>query len=121
LQRSNKQYCLEEINNRLASLFELAHGTYNTDAFADSLDPAFDNPLALQIQSIAQKEFNHDMKITATHAVLELGAIIAHYPNMIPASIGPNIKFPHTPNEMVEIHSILYTYSLLKKVLQEII
>jgi dipeptidase D len=99
----------------------LVNGTYQIDSFADSLDPALDNPLALQIQSIANKEFNHEMKITATHAVLELGAIIVHYPNMIPASIGPNIKFPHTPNEMVEINSIIYIYNLLKKVLQEII
>jgi dipeptidase D len=120
LQRSNKPYCLAKLNNKLISLFELAGSTYEISSYTDSLDPAFDNPFALQIQSIAKKYFKHKANITATHTVLELGTIVTHYPNMIAVSIGANIRSPHTPNEKVEISSVLYTYNLLKKVLQEI-
>ncbi len=53
----------------------------------------------------------------AIHAGLECAIISKKYPNLKLASIGPNIKFPHSTSEKVEIDSVDKTYRVIKKLL----
>ncbi len=52
----------------------------------------------------------------AIHAGLECGIISSIYPNMQIASIGPNIRSPHSTSERVEIESVEKTYRVLSKI-----
>jgi dipeptidase D len=60
------------------------------------------------------------MILQPIHAVLEIGDISKRYPEVTFISIGPNIKFPHTIRETVEISSMFFIYNLLVEVLKSI-
>jgi len=52
----------------------------------------------------------------AIHAGLECGVISKKYPNIQIASIGPNIKYPHSTREKVEIQSVFRIFEVVKRV-----
>jgi dipeptidase D len=104
----------------LAALFTLVGGSSKTANFCNGLIGNLNNRLALFIQRIAQEKFNHPTKLSQVHAVLEIGEIAKHYPNITAVSVGANIENPHTTKERVEIKSILYTYELIKEIVQTI-
>ena len=53
-------------------------------------------------------------ELMAMHAGLECGVIGEKYPGMDKISIGPQIEFPHSPDERVHIESVKEFYDLLK-------
>lgn len=55
----------------------------------------------------------------AIHAGLECGIIKEHFPQMQMASIGPNILYPHSTREKVEIASVLTVYESVQKIVDE--
>lgn len=54
------------------------------------------------------------------HAGLECGIIGANYPGLDMISFGPTIKYPHSPNEKVEISTVETFWKLLVAVLESI-
>ena len=56
----------------------------------------------------------------AIHAGLECGVISKKYPNIKIASIGPNIRYPHSTREKIEIESIIKTFKVLETVINKI-
>ncbi len=56
----------------------------------------------------------------AIHAGLECGVISQKYPNILIASIGPTIRYPHSQREEVNIDSIAKTFEVLKKVVSRV-
>jgi di/tripeptidase len=66
------------------------------------------------------EKFHRKMDAIQLHAALEIAGILKNNPGVISASIGPNILYPHTINECVEIKSIMYIYNLLQEVLKSL-
>ncbi|MDD3466117.1 MAG: M20/M25/M40 family metallo-hydrolase [Campylobacterales bacterium] len=71
------------------------------------------------VKSVYKKHFiNASFK--AIHAGLECAALKKHFPTASFASVGPNIEYPHSTKERVEIDSVNKTYNavfdLVKKV-----
>jgi dipeptidase D len=120
LQRSNTEYDLDKLNNKLISLFTILNGSYKIINIAKGLKADLNNRLALQIQKLISTKFNRNVSLLNTHSVLEIGDIVRHYPTITAVSIGPNIEYPHTPRERVEIKSILYIYDLMKEIVKTI-
>jgi dipeptidase D len=58
------------------------------------------------------------MTVTALHAGLECGLIAEKYPHVQFASIGPDIRDAHTPEEWVSIPSVGRVWALLVETLQ---
>lgn len=56
----------------------------------------------------------------AIHAGLECAVISSIYPHMQIASIGPNIRSPHSTHEKTEIASVQKIYEVVKKILHEV-
>ena len=67
-----------------------------------------------------QKVYGKPMKIMATHGGLECAIMGAKYPNWEMVSVGPTIKYPHSPDEKVNIASVARTWEYLKAVLANI-
>ena len=67
-----------------------------------------------------QKVYGKPMKIMATHGGLECAIMGAKYPAWEMVSIGPTIKYPHSPDERVNIASVARTWEYLKAVLANI-
>jgi dipeptidase D len=64
--------------------------------------------------------FSEKPKTMVIHAGLECGLFSNQYPNWDMISFGPTIKFPHSPDEKVEIASVDKYWTLLKATLKAI-
>ena len=71
-----------------------------------------------QIVSKALKEIFKSSKELVIHAGLECGVLKNRFKNIKFASIGPNIKYPHSAKEECEIDSIYKTYEVVKKIIK---
>jgi dipeptidase D len=66
------------------------------------------------------KLFSETPKTMVIHAGLECGLFSDQYPEWDMISFGPTIKFPHSPDEKVEIASVDKYWELLKATLESI-
>ncbi len=67
-----------------------------------------------------QKVYGEPMKVMATHGGLECAIMGAKYPNWEMVSIGPTVRYPHSPDEKVNIASVARTWEYLKAILANI-
>jgi len=75
----------------------------------------------LQVAQQAHRElFGVVPAIKAIHAGLECGIIGEKYPGMDMVSLGPQIEFPHSPDERVKISSVGNFYKLLVGALERL-
>jgi dipeptidase D len=58
------------------------------------------------------------VQVEAIHAGLETGIIGDKFPNMQMVSIGPTIKFPHSPDERLKIADVAVIFELLKAIIK---
>ena len=82
--------------------------------------PKLDTPMNKVMMEQFEKVYGHPMKIMATHGGLECAIMGAKYPNWEMVSIGPTIKYPHSPDERVNIASVARTWEYLKEVLKNV-
>ena len=68
----------------------------------------------------AMTEVFGSSKYEAIHAGLECGVILERYPNIKFASIGPNIAFPHSTREKVELASVEKTFKVIERLITKL-
>ncbi|MBR1575232.1 MAG: aminoacyl-histidine dipeptidase [Bacteroidales bacterium] len=121
LMRSAVDSAKEDLAIRVGCIFELAG--------ADSIEfkggysgwtPKLDTPMNKVMMAQFKKVYGHDMKIMATHGGLECAIMGAKYPHWEMVSVGPTIKYPHSPDERVNIPSVERTWNYLKAVLEAV-
>lgn len=121
LMRSAVDTAKEYLAIRVGCVFELAG--------ADKIEfkggysgwtPKLDTPMNKVMMEQFKKVYGHDMKIMATHGGLECAIMGAKYPHWEMVSIGPTIKYPHSPDERVNIPSVERTWEYLKAVLEAV-
>jgi len=79
------------------------------------------NSLLLRIaREVHLRVLGVEAEIKAIHAGLECGLIKEKYPTMDMISIGPQIEYPHSPDEQVEINSVDSFYRLLIALLERL-
>ena len=82
--------------------------------------PKLDTPINKVCMEQFQKVYGKPMKVMATHGGLECAIMGAKYPAWEMVSIGPTIKYPHSPDERVNIPSVARTWEYLKAILANI-
>lgn len=80
--------------------------------------PDLSSPLLETTREVCRRQTGEDPEIKAIHAGLECGLIGEKYPGMDMISFGPQIEFPHSPDERVEIGSVGRFYELLRSLLE---
>ena len=60
-----------------------------------------------------QTQYGVEPRVIIIHACLECGIICRNYPGMDMISFGPTIKYPHSPDERVNIASVEKFYDFL--------
>ncbi len=79
------------------------------------------NSRVLKIAEQVHKEvLGKEPEVKAIHAGLECGIIGEKYPGMDMVSLGPQIEFPHSPDERCRIGSVADFYKLLLGVLERL-
>ena len=82
--------------------------------------PKLDTPMNKVMMEQYEKVYGEPMKVMATHGGLECALLGAKYPNWEMVSVGPTIKYPHSPDERVNIASVGRTWEYLKAVLKNV-
>ena len=120
LARSNSEEGKEELVRSIRSTFELFGAEVQFQGSYPGWKPDMSSPI-LQVARDKYKElFKEDAKVMAIHAGLECGIIGKAYPGLDMVSFGPTIKYPHSPDEKVNIKSVEKFWTMLLEMLKEI-
>jgi len=76
---------------------------------------------ALQImKKVFEMQRGYTPELEVMHAGLECGIILSNVPGLDTVSFGPTIRFPHSPDEKVEIASVQKFWDYLTGILKEL-
>ncbi len=121
LMRSAVDSAKAALAQRVRCIFELAGADeVVTKGGYSGWTPKLDTEINKVCMEQFQKVYGKPMKIMATHGGLECAIMGAKYPNWEMVSIGPTVKYPHSPDERVNIASVARTWEYLKAVLANI-
>ena len=121
LMRSSVNSAKAALATRVRCIFELAGA--DDIQFAGGYSgwtPKLDTPMNKIMMEQYKKVTGEDMEIMATHGGLECALLGAKYPAWEMVSVGPTIKYPHSPDEKVNIASVARTWEYLKAVLENV-
>ncbi|HOJ66404.1 MAG TPA: aminoacyl-histidine dipeptidase [Paludibacteraceae bacterium] len=120
LLRSSVESRKEELASMVESVFSLAGAHIDFSGGYPGWKPNLDSPILKVMTEVYEKQFGSKPKIKIIHAGLECGIIGMHYPDMDMISFGPTIRYPHSPDEKVNIASVEKFWDFLLATLQNI-
>ncbi|WP_411991817.1 aminoacyl-histidine dipeptidase [Agarivorans sp. DSG3-1] len=109
-----------QVEASLASLFSLTSATVSFSGAYPGWKPETDSIMKTLVQDSYQELFGKCPNVMVIHAGLECGLFKSAYPEWDMASFGPTIKFPHSPDEKVEIAAVEKYWQLLVAVLKNV-
>jgi len=120
LLRSSVDSAREDLKNMFASVFTLAGASISFDGEYPGWKPNMDSAILKAARVVYKNLYGKIPEIKAIHAGLECGILGGVYPNWDMLSIGPTIRFPHSPDEKVNIESVQKFWDFLVKILEEV-
>lgn len=120
LQRSSVESAKEDLANMIRSVLELAGAEVVHEGSYPGWNPNINSPILKTMQDVYNNKWGKVPEIKAIHAGLECGIIMENYPNLDTISFGPTIRYPHSPDEKVNIKTVGMFYDFLKETLKNI-
>jgi len=109
-----------ETQRTVQSVFELAGANIVLSSAYPGWKPNPDSAIMQTVRDTYQDIFGKIPAVMVIHAGLECGLFKTAYPHWDMVSIGPTIKFPHSPDEKIEIATVEQYWQLLVAVLGNI-
>jgi len=119
-QRSSATEGLEEICEAVKNVFDNSGFSNERSEGYPGWNPDTNSPLLQKAIAVYESQFGEKPEVKAIHAGLECGVIGEKYPDMQMLSIGPTIKNPHSPDELLEIDSVPKYLNFLTALLADI-
>lgn len=110
----------QQVESMLSSLAQLSGAQVKFSGAYPGWKPNPDSPVMAIVRDTYQDIYHKEPVIMVIHAGLECGLFKKPYPDMDMVSIGPTIRFPHGPDEMVNITTVGQYWELLLAVLKRI-
>ena len=120
LMRSSVDSAKDSLAGRIEALFSLAGAEVSFDGAYPGWQPNMDSPILKAMQDVYNNKYGKIPEIKAIHAGLECGILGGAYPNWDMISFGPTIRFPHSPDEKVNIPTVEKFYDFLVETLKHI-
>ncbi len=120
LVRSFSESAKMALASRLESVFRLAGAEINFVGGYPGWTPDMDSEILEVMRKVYAAKFKKEPELLAMHAGLECGILGAIYPNWDMISFGPTIKYPHSPDEKVNIETVLKFWNFTLEVLKNI-
>jgi dipeptidase D len=120
LLRSSSASAKEDLGNMVASIFELAGAEFVHSGTYPGWKPNLKSEILNVMKNVYQQKFGKSPVLKVIHAGLECGVIGDIFPHLDMISIGPTIKFAHSPDEKVNIESVERFWEFLISVLENI-
>lgn len=106
LLRSSVNSEKDDLALMIRTVMELSGATVKQSGAYDGWNPNMESPILKTMKESYNKLFGREPDVMAIHAGLECGIIGGKYPSMDMISCGPTIKYPHSPDEKVNIASV---------------
>ncbi len=106
LMRSSANSEKNYVGEQIAALCRLAGAGCELAGSYDGWNPNMDSPILKAMLKGYEELYGTKPAITAIHAGLECGIIGGAYPGMDMISLGPTIRYPHSPDEKVNVPSV---------------
>jgi len=119
-QRSSLVSRLNALTNRIEAVARLSGGEAQSGDGYPPWQPNMDSPLLAKSLKIYEKLFNKKPVVEVIHAGLECGIIGDKNPGMDMISIGPTLKFPHSPDEKILVPTIGMVWDFVAELLKEL-
>jgi len=119
-QRSSVVSRLEELTSRIEAIAYIAGGTAESGGGYPPWQPDMDSKLLAQSKELYERMFSKEPVIEVIHAGLECGIIGDRNPGMDMISIGPDLKYPHCPDEKVRVEAIGKVWDFVAELLKEL-
>ncbi|ABI70815.1 aminoacyl-histidine dipeptidase [Shewanella frigidimarina] len=110
----------EEVTGMLTALSNLSGGSIDLSGAYPGWKPDTSSPVMEIVRDTYNDIYKKDPTVMVIHAGLECGLFKEPYPHMDMVSIGPTIRYPHSPDEMVNITTVGQYWELLLAVLERI-
>jgi dipeptidase D len=120
LVRSSVDSAKEDVESTLESVFQLAGAHVWFDGQYPGWKPNMESEILKTMQTVYQNNWSKTPDIKAIHAGLECGILGSTYANWDMISFGPTIRFPHSPDEKVNIETVQKFWDFLVKTLENI-
>jgi len=106
LTRSSVETAKEATAWKIAAGFQLAGCDVSLTGDYPGWKPDMESDILKTMQDTYKKLYGKIPEIKAIHAGLECGIIMGPYPGLDAISFGPTIRYPHSPDEKVEIETV---------------
>ncbi len=120
LTRSSVDSAKEATAWKIAGVFHLIDAETGLSGGYPGWKPNMKSPILNTIKEVYKNLYGEGPEVKAIHAGLECAIIGGIYPNLDMISFGPTIKYPHSPDEKVNIPSVKKFYDFLLETLKNI-
>jgi dipeptidase D len=118
--RSSIKSALQDFRDRIRATAELSGAIVEEDEPYPGWKPNLDSNILKLSKKIYKDMYGEEPVVEAIHAGLECGIIGEKFPGMDMISIGPTIKYPHSPEEQVHVSTVEKFFEYLLKILVSI-
>jgi dipeptidase D len=120
LTRSSVDSAKEAIAWKIAAVFHLIGAKVTLSGSYPGWKPNMESPILKTMSGVYKKMYGKIPEIKAIHAGLECGIIGGIYPGLDMISFGPTIKYPHSPDEKVNIASVKKFFDFLCETMKQV-
>jgi len=118
--RSSIKTALQDFRDRIRATAELSGASVEEDTPYPGWKPNLDSKILDISKKIFEDMYGKEPHVEAIHAGLECGIIGEKFPGMDMISIGPTIKYPHSPEEQVHVSTVDKFYKYVLKILENV-
>ncbi len=118
LLRSSVDSAKDDLCEQVESVFSLAGAMVRFDGAYPGWKPNMDSAILKQMKKIYENKFGKVPEVKAIHAGLECAILGSNYPHWDMISFGPTMRFPHSPDEKVNIQTVLKFWDFLVEILK---
>ena len=104
--RSSVESRKDEVASMVESVFSLAGAKVELVGGYPGWKPNLESPILKEMTKVYEDKYGKTPKVMIIHAGLECGILGTHYPAMDMISFGPTIRYPHSPDEKVNIATV---------------
>jgi len=118
--RSSINTALQDLRDRIRAIAELSGAKVVEDQPYPGWKPNLESKILKLSKKIFKDMYGNEPKVEAIHAGLECGIIGEKFPGMDMISIGPTLKYPHSPEEQLHVSTVGKFYKYLLEMLENI-
>ena len=120
LTRSSVDSAKEATAWKIAAVFHLIGADVKMSGSYPGWKPDMDSPILKTMSGVYENMYGKIPEVKAIHAGLECGIIGGVYKNLDMISFGPTIRHPHSPDEKVNIPTVVKFFDFLCETLKNV-